>query len=217
MNTRVVIVCIAGLLLAGCGGGGQSQSRSGNDPGGLMHRVSSRALVTRPGTRLRFGQSATVPYQAPQAFPGLVPQYMLRVTVLGLSRAPRSIVAGQSVAGFPYYLRFRITNVGRRALPEQQNQADPEVMGAAAFFGSFLGNDSGCRTSSPPVRLRPGQTWTSCDAVIVPGSANRAKYTGQVPAYISSPVVWNAANRQRSLLTGRLLSTPEPSASRHRS
>jgi hypothetical protein len=185
------MVAIA-MIAASCGGSTTNTVTASREHGRVDLTPSAGDEFTPPGTRLRMGQSAIVPYQIKQGFLGETPTYRLRVTVVSLTRAPAGSDPAAPRGAVPYYLRFTVTNLGSRELSGKDNQAVPvlQSLGTQGFFGSFFGGNAACQNPAPN-ELAPGKTWSGCDSQEATGTVTGAEYTGGVTSYTSSPVIWN--------------------------
>src|ERR1700722_10727884 len=130
-------LCAASIALvaAGCGTGSTNSSSSGSavaaqatstvavaatTGGGSATSgggATGAGATTKPGATLAVGETATVPFQNPDSLSQAAPPYKLRVTVVSITKAPFSDFNGIKLdasekAGTPYYLRFKITNIG---------------------------------------------------------------------------------------------------------
>ena len=156
--------------------------------------------VTPPGAMLRMGQPALVLFHVQNSVPailrsiaGVTKRYELRVTVLSVTRAPRSALRGlpgDPGVGQVYYVRFEITNVGGGDPGDNVLYASPTLESTAPVseFG-VLGRSEPCEGSPAPKHFPYGHTWRSCASLSTPGAVNGAEYTGSA-SYVASPVTW---------------------------
>lgn len=186
---RVLVIALV-LLVAGCTGGDKtvrptatpaatpraSPSPSGPSPvatAPLTAPLRVAAGMTRPGTRLRFGQKATVPIR----------QFNPRLNgylegVLGIVVQPiRSIPGAQVKGNFDaesaaelkrsraYYVKIIITNESGNPLPLESPQFDGLYGDGDLSFNVLIGGEiPGCeQVGAPEAFDRRGARWVTCD------------------------------------------------------
>jgi hypothetical protein len=188
------------LAAAGCGGGSTSSSGSAG-AGAASTSVGGATTppggITKPGATLAVGQTARVPFRSPDSLSNAAPPYKLQVTVLSITRGSFSDFKGVQLdasekAGTPYYLRFKVTNVGNGDLGSNTGGAISGVddTGQDASSVTFFGSFPPCDETPPPKPFTRGKTWSSCYVYLVPGGIIGAHYNGFVDSYIESPVTW---------------------------
>jgi hypothetical protein len=210
-------LCAASIALvaAGCGTSSTNSSSSGSavaaqaastvttaattgggsaTSGGV---ATGAGATTKPGATLAVGETATVPFQNPDSLSQAAPPYKLRVTVVSITKAPFSDFNGIKLdasekAGTPYYLRFKITNVGQGDLASMTGGAISGVdnTGQDASSVIFFGDFPPCENTAAPKPFTHGKTWSTCYVYLVPGGITAAHYNGFVQSYIESPVTW---------------------------
>ncbi len=171
--------------------GSATGSRAGSEAR-LHPRVPAR--LTPPGTHLRYGETATVPYQGLNAtgLPGYV--YTVALTVSSISQEPNSVLVGtQRRIGVPYYIHYTLMNVGGGVLGAQTGFPVPLLETSVrdnAFFGSLLTLAS---CSGPPLHLSlmRGESWSGCVSVATHGRVSGAEYSESAQGYIQAPVTWS--------------------------
>jgi hypothetical protein len=208
-------LCAAPLALIGAGCGSSSSSSSAassrsapaatSSPasGGATSTSSasgttSGAGITAPGATLPVGQTATVPFQDPGTISKTAPSYKLMVTVDSISKASLSDFKGIELdanekASTPYYVRFKITNVGSGDLGTKAEAAIEGVdnTGEGQTSVTFIGDFPPCNDTTPPKPFTHGKTWSTCQVYMVPGGITAAQYDGgSLDSYIEKPVTW---------------------------
>jgi hypothetical protein len=204
-----VPVCAAliALAVAGCGGSsasssssgsaGQTPSTSGSGPATTAGGGATTAGgITKAGAKLAVGQTATVPYKSPDSVSNAPPPYRLQVTVVSITKASFSDFKGIQLdatekAGTPYYLRFKMTNVGSGDLGNPGGAiSGVDNTGQDASSVTFLGSFPPCDYKVPPKPFTHNKTWSTCSVYLAPGGITSVHYNGFVPSYIESPVTW---------------------------
>jgi hypothetical protein len=202
------------LIAAGCGSSSTNSTASGSavaaqatstvavaatTSGGspTSGAATGAGAITRPGASLAVGETATVPFQNPDSLSHAAPPDKLRVTVVSITKASFSDFRGIKLdasekAGTPYYLRFKITNVGQGDLGSTTGGAISGVdnTGQDASSVIFFGDFPPCENTVAPKPFTHGKTWSTCYVYLVPGGITGADYTGFVSNYIESPVRW---------------------------
>jgi hypothetical protein len=212
----VTPLCAVSLILAvaGCGGSSSSSSSSAAAGAGTTSTSSGAAAsaggtsssagasapaggITKPGTTLKIGQTAIVPFQSPAQTSNAAPPYKLQVTVESITKASISDFKGIQLdatekAGTPYYLRFKVTNIGTGDIGTNAEAAVSGLdnTGQEAESVTFIGTFPPCNDADAPKPFTHGKTWSTCQVYLVPGGITGATYSGFVESYISSPVKW---------------------------
>jgi hypothetical protein len=159
--------------------------------------TTSAAGLTPPGAKLAVGQTATVPFQSPNVVSNAAPPYKVQVTVASITKASFADFKGIQLdasekAGTPYYVKFKITNVGNGDLGTNAEGAISGIdnTGQDATSVTFIGSFPPCDDTTPPKPFTHGKTWSTCQVYLVPGGITGADYSGFVQTYIESPVTW---------------------------
>lgn len=195
-------LCAASIALAVAGCGSSSASSSSSSPGGATQSTSAGGAtttaggITKAGAKLAVGQTATVPFKSPDSLPNAAPKYKVQVTIVSITKASFSDFKGIQLdatekAGTPYYLRFKITNVGNGDLGNPGGAiAGVDNTGQDASSVTFLGSFPPCDDKLLPKPFTRTKTWSTCYVYLVPGGITAAHYNGFVQSYIESPVTW---------------------------
>jgi hypothetical protein len=188
------------VALTGCGSSSQSSSKSSAGPAAASSGTASPTSVggiAKPGAKLTIGQTATLPYQDPSSLSSGPAPYRLQVTVLSIKQGSLSDFKGVQLdatekATTPYYVRFKLTNVGSGDLKSGPLGAVSGVdnTGHSATSVTFIGDFPPCDDTSPPKPFTKGKTWSNCQVFFVPGGIKKVAYSGFVQKYIESPVTW---------------------------
>jgi hypothetical protein len=159
----------------------------------------ANAGVTKPGTALVIGQSATLLYSPPGASGS--PTFKLMITVQSLKKSTLADFNGVQLnatqkAGTPDYVKVRITNVGAGALTGSADYpAVPlegvDNTGQTQQSLTFIGDFPPCPDKAAPKPFSPGQAFDTCLTFLVPGGITKVAWNGTT-SYLNSPVTWAA-------------------------
>jgi hypothetical protein len=219
------------LGLAACGGG-SSPSATSSSPSTPPASTTPQAPASTPaapasssssggsassggltpaGTKLGFGQPATVTWVPPSADTGTGAKHgiKLQVTVLSIQKGTQADFANVQLNAkekkeTPYYVNLRLKALTGAKPPTSSD--DPgfafdaiddrgQQQSAITFFGTF----QRCDEKSVPKDFVSGKTYTTCFAYLMPGGGSIQQVTwpdGPVPAdgvsvYFDKPVVWS--------------------------
>lgn len=215
--SRVAVVLLAtALTAAGCGGGSDageaakgsgSTSPSASATGGSSS-VAAGSRLTRPGTKLAFGQPATVAYlpkQGRRGRPGGAgkpgkgrrPGTVLQLTVRGARQGRLSDLAGFNLTGryqrqaHYYYVPVTVRNAGKRRVgradvPLWGISDDNTLLPAVRFTSSF----DRCPSRQLPRAFAPGDRFRTCLVYLSPdrGSLEGVSYR---PTASVVPIEWH--------------------------
>ncbi len=199
------------LLLGACGssGGssGGSSSASSASGGATPASASSTATtsdtatagVTKPGTGLTVGQTATVTY-TPLTSSGNGKPRTLKITVASIRTGSSADLKGIDLSGapkgaVPQYATVTVTNVGPlsidvdgtsdaiQGIDHGGNQQDPV---------SFIGDFPPCNQNSSTTPVAAGASFHTCLTYLVSGGITKVGWTG-TDDYTSSPVTWSGS------------------------
>jgi hypothetical protein len=197
------------LAVAGCGSSSSHSSSSASSGAGTASTAAagtsssaagaatSSGAITQPGTTLKLGDTATVPFKSPASTSNGPPPYKLQVTVQSITKASISDFKGIQLdatekAGTPYYVRFKVMNVGDGDIGTYAEGAISGVdnTGQQAQSVTFIGTFPPCNDADQPKPFTRGKTWSTCQVYLVPGAITGADYSGFVDSCLSSPVKW---------------------------
>jgi hypothetical protein len=205
----MALLTAIGLSIAVAGCGGTARGSSSVRTVGKEEVAPVSSALTPPGAMLTIGQPALVPFQVQNSVPamlrsitGVTKRYELRITVLSVTRAPRSALRGlpsDRGLGRVYYVRFKITNVGGGDPGDDVLYASP-TLESTAPVGAFavLGRPEPCEGTLPPKHFPLGKTWRSCASLSTSGAVTGAEYRVS-GGYVASPVTWAVRSRARSI------------------
>jgi len=151
--------------------------------------VSAAPRLTPPGTHLRFGQTATLPYEPLPGMPRAGHVNTVAITVLSVTREPASVVSPMHI-GVPYFIRYKLTNVAGGPLGPELPAPFLRSTAPGSFFGTVRTRQS-CRGAPVPATLAPGKSLSACEAVATRGVVSGADYLGSSQRYIKAPVTWS--------------------------
>jgi hypothetical protein len=180
------------LLLAGCGSGGDSKADPTPSPTAPTPSVEvpSGVELTDAGTKLTFGQKATVPYRANERRGSV-----LELTVLGVTRARLADFAGYALddrtrASTPYYVQVKVTNVGTgdvggTDVPLWAVDQRDTLVHASTFTNSFRR----CPSTALPASFGPHTSTTTCLVYLLPDHGTMTA-TSFRPLQAFDPILW---------------------------
>jgi hypothetical protein len=199
------------LLLAACGSSGGSSagsSTASSASGGATPVAASStastsggaaAGVTKPGTGLSVGQTATVTY-TPLTSSGTGKPRTLKVTIASLRMGSAADLKALDVSGapngaLPQYATVTVTNLGPlsidvdgtsdalQGIDHSGNQQDPV---------SIIGDFPPCNQNSSTMPVADGASFHTCLTYLVSGGITKVGWTG-TDDYTSSPVTWSGS------------------------
>ncbi|HUA03887.1 MAG TPA: hypothetical protein VMB27_08295 [Solirubrobacteraceae bacterium] len=201
------------VLLGACGssggssssGGSASTAASGGAPpatastaGATTTSGRTTAGVTKPGTGLSAGQTATVPY-TPLTSSGNGKARTLKVTVASIRTGSAADLKGVDLSGapknaVPTYATVTVTNLGPQSIDVDGTS---DAMQGIDHDGnqqspvSFIGDFPPCNQNSSTTPVAAGASFHTCLTYLVSGGITKVAYTG-TDDYTSSPVTWSA-------------------------
>jgi hypothetical protein len=221
MKSRTAVLLVGGALALGlgaCGGGGGSDEGSADSsstPATTQEKAkeaptTSKGGLTPPGTKLKFGEAATLVWVPPSLhLEGKSEGPKLKVTVDSIEKG--SIGDFDEVEDLesdeqnstPYYMHIAIealedvsasieddADLGVTAIDDRGQEQE-----SITFFGEF----SACNDEEMPTGMKAGESFESCMAYLIPGGGSivEAKWdngpdeaNGEVTPYFEEPVVW---------------------------
>jgi hypothetical protein len=220
VKPRLIAVWSAGAALtaalAACGGGSGGSTPATPAAPSSSAPVSSSApatasgggALTPPGTRLGFGQSATVAWVPPgQSGNGAQQGFKLKVMVQSIQKGTigdfKNIeLNATEKKDTPYYVKVKVSAL-QNALPAKTD--DPAITftaiddrGQSQESITFLGTFSRCDEVDAPKPFTAGKSYESCFTYLMPGGGSIQKVqwssgpsaADQVTPYFDKPVVW---------------------------
>lgn len=205
-NAAAVVAAALAVLgaTAGCGSSAKSSGSSGSTTASTAPATSTASGaavaggITKPGAQLTVGQTATVPFKNPGDASNGPDRFRLAVTVLSITKGSQSDFNGVQLdatqkASTPYYVRFKVTNVGHGDLGTSIEAVLQGIdnTGQEQQSVTFIGTFPPCNDVTPPKPFTHGKTWTSCQVFMVPGGIHAVAYQGGGDQnYLSAPVRW---------------------------
>ena len=211
----VLSAVLTTLLLGACGSSGSSSSAGGSAStasGGAASAGSSSAVtpaattsgsspagITKPGTGLSAGQTATVTY-TPLTSSGNGKPRTLKVTVASIRTGSTADLKGIDLSGapkgaVPQYVTVTVTNLGPlsidvdgtsdaiQGIDHDGNQQSPV---------SFIGDFPPCNQNSSTTPVGDGASFHTCLTYLVSGGITKVGWTG-TDDYTNSPVTWSGS------------------------
>jgi hypothetical protein len=210
LSRRALLVGAAALGIAGCGSSSSTTSTQSpvttaaaaststtTSSTGTSTSGEGESGVTKPGTALAVGQSATVPFERLDTTTSTsAPKLKMQVKVTAIEKGTLNDFNGIKLdasqkAGTPYYVKVQMTNLSALdggtdpAVDVQGVDSTGETQQSVTFLGSF----PRCESKEPPKPFTKGKSFETCLVFLVPGGITKAAYTG-TEAYISTPVTW---------------------------
>lgn len=199
-----MLACIATSLgLSACGGGSSKQETPAAPPAATTTEPTGTSAggMTRPGAKLKLGDTAHVKFKPLNAPINSKKTYKLDVTVLKIEKGEigdfKSIdLDAAQKKSTPYYVSVRVSNPG----PEVPVKSDdPDIrfdgiddrgqeQGSLTFIGTF----DRCDDKTAPTPFASGKSYESCLAYLVPGggSIRQVNWSG-ADEYVLKPIAWN--------------------------
>jgi hypothetical protein len=212
LTATVLALGVAACGSSGSGGGTQSSSTAAPAATTSSAAATTSAAATSssaasaggntaaPGTSLKAGQSATVPFATTLKSGQDGPSYKLSVNVESITKGSLADFNGIQLdatekASTPYYVKVKITSLGPGTIASTDNDPAIQVQGvdktgqtqqSVTFFGDF----PKCDDKGAPKTMGVGSTFATCLTFLVPGGITKAAYTG-TESYIAKPVTWS--------------------------
>ena len=153
-----------------------------------------------PGTSLKLGKAATVPFTTTLKSGKNGPTYKLSVQVQSMDKGTLTDFNGIQLdaaekASTPYYVKAKITNLGPAKIDTESNDPGIQIEGvdktgetqqSVTFFGDF----PKCDEKSAPNPMAAGSSFETCLTFLIPGGITKVAYTG-TESYIDKPVTWS--------------------------
>lgn len=184
------VVLAATLALAGCGGEEKPTTKpTVTLPTGNVH-VPDGVELTKAGTNLKFGATATVAYE-----PNSQRNTVLQMTVTAATEGTIAdlgsyVLDDRTKASTPYYVTVSVKNVGdgdvgQTPIPLWAVDDKDTLIQASSFTNAF----AKCPSTPLPTTFAPNATATACLVYLVP---DHGKLTGVSfrPLQAVAPIVW---------------------------
>lgn len=190
------LLAAGGVLLAGCSSGGQPQAKkhpsSSPSPSPTTTvDIPKGVSLTQPGSKLSFGDTATVAYEADK-HSGTVLKLTVKSATRGrISDLSRFVLDRSSRASTPYYVKVAVANVGQsrvggEAVPVYGVDSSNVLLPPATFTTPF----QKCPSRHLPDRFKPGDSFSTCLVYLAPSheTMTAASYR---PDQAFDPITWN--------------------------
>jgi hypothetical protein len=184
------VVLAAALLLAGCGGEEKPTTKpTVTLPTGNVN-VPDGVELTKAGTDLKFGETATVAYE-PNSQRNTVLQMTVSAATEGaIADLSSYVLDDRTKASTPYYVTVSVKNVGdgdvgQTPIPLWAVDDSDTLIQASSFTNAF----TKCPSTPLPTTFAPNATVTACLVYLVP---DHGKLTGLSfrPLQAVAPIVW---------------------------
>jgi hypothetical protein len=202
LSVLAAVLAAVSLLLAGCGGSSDKPhnaaraqaSKASTAPSVVPPTgdvtVPAGVQITPPGTKLSFGQTATVAYE-----PNSKRNSVLQLTVTKVRRARISDLAAyvldkRARRSTPYYVTVKVHNagtgdVGRTDVPLWLVDQDNTLIHSSGFTNRF----AACPSTTLPRKFGPDASLQTCLLYLVP---NHGHFTAMSyrPLQAFEPITW---------------------------
>jgi hypothetical protein len=189
---RFLVMGVAAVMVLGACGGQQEQVAPKPTVSLPTESVTVPAGVTltKPGTELGFGDTATVGFAPTPKRSTALALTVARVFRGRISDLARFDLNRAARASRPYYARVKVRNVGdgqigRSAIPLWGLASDNTLIGASGFTTSFRT----CPSGALPKSFGAGATTRTCLVFLVPAGASLVGVSYR-PVMAEAPVVW---------------------------
>lgn len=191
-TSRVLVPALAcSLALAACGGTEQEEKKAApSSTPSTTVSVPDGVTLTDLGSRLAFGEKATVAYE-----PNKERSSVLEITVKGVQRASISelgsyVLDDATSKSVPYYVTMDLTNVGqgdlgRTEVPIFLVDSTDTLVHSSSFTNTF----KPCPSTPFPDSFAPAATLTTCQLYLVPEGAAYKEMSFR-PVQDVEPIVW---------------------------
>jgi hypothetical protein len=185
-----VLLVAASLALAGCGGSEKPTTKPTVTLPTSNVNVPAGVTLTKAGTKLEFGEKATVAYE-----PNAQRNTVLEMTVLSATQGTIAdlstyVLDDRTKASTPYYVQVEVKNVGdgdvgQSPIPLWAVDDADTLIQASSFTNAF----TKCPSTPLPSTFAPNATATACLVYLVP---DQGKLTGVSfrPLQAVAPIVW---------------------------
>jgi hypothetical protein len=186
------LVASAGLILSGCGGSATPKAKPTKTPVNTATQVPvpSGVTLTKYGTELEFGDSATVAYA-----PNEKRKSVLELTVLSAAKGTISDLSNYSLedrtrASTPYYVRVSVKNVGtgdvgRTPIPLFMVDNRNTLVSASSFTNTF----KKCPSVPLPKTFGPQATISTCLVYLAPDHGTMTGVSFRA-VQENAPILW---------------------------
>ncbi|RII11225.1 hypothetical protein DSC45_29165 [Streptomyces sp. YIM 130001] len=206
-------VVTVGLGLSGCNDGGDDsgssdkakpeasatespakdeESPAADEGSGDDGRDAPAGDVAKPGTKLKVGDRAVLPFEYTSEKKGTV-----AVTVTEIAKGAESDMSafGEKAKGMtPYYIKMKVENVGGTDLTYASLKLDGVLEGGGGTGVVLIGDIPGkCDSESAPAEFKTkGASYETCTLTASKGAPVTSAEFDEGDAYSDNPVVWGS-------------------------
>ena len=187
------LVVGAGLALSACGGSATPQAKATTEPVNTATQVPvpSGVTLTKYGTELKFGDTATIAY-----LPNDQRKTVLELSVLSASKGTINDLSSYALedrtkASSVYYVRISVKNVGtgdvgRTPVPLYLVDNRDTLIRPSSFRNAPFAK---CPSVSMPTTFGPGATFSTCLVYLAPDHGAMAGISFR-PDQANAPILW---------------------------
>lgn len=193
------VLLLAGVLsLSGCGGTSQAKadpsasSSASPSPAAPTPSVPvpSGVTLTAPGTKLSFGQTATVPYEPNDKRASVLALTVTSATRASLKDFAAYVLDNRTRASTPYYVHVAVKNVGTgdvggTDVPLWAVDQHNVLIHSSSFTNAF----TRCPSPTLPKHFGPAATLKTCLVYLVPNGGTMTSASFR-PLQAFDPIVW---------------------------
>lgn len=187
------LLAAAALTLAGCSSGGQPAAHkkpsSSPSPTSTVS-VPAGVTLTNPGSKLSFGDTAAVIYQADQQHGTVLKLAAKSATKGRIGDLSQFVLSGSASGSTPYYVHVSVSNAGQGqigggAVPLYGVDANNVLLPPVTFTTPF----KKCPSKQLPKKFGPGDTLSTCLVFLAPnhGTLTAVSYR---PDQTFNPITW---------------------------
>lgn len=196
-----VLALACSLALTACGGDKAATSGSTSGPtASVQSDAPSGVALTKPGTRLEFGETATVAYAPNSAKKSTLELNVVKVQKASIAELGSYQLDAATRASTPYYVSVQVTNVGDGDLggagvPIYLVDSTDTLVQSSSFTNRF----APCPSTGLPASFAPQAKTTACLLFLVPASASYREISFR-PVQDVAPIIWEGAPGQSRAL-----------------
>jgi hypothetical protein len=189
----VVVLLAAALVLGGCGGTPKAEK---TDPTPSVTtptqsvEVPAGVTLTDAGTKLAFGQSATVAYQPNDKRSTVLRLQVTKVTRGTIAELSAYVLDARTRQSTPYYVHVKVANlgtgdVGHTDVPLWVVDNTDTLIHSSSFTNSF----TKCPSKALPTPFAPHATLSTCLVYLVPNHGTLTSVSFR-PVQALEPILW---------------------------
>jgi hypothetical protein len=186
------ILLAATLALSGCGKSGTEKvapTPTASAPTPSV-QVPSGVTLTAPGTDLKFGDSATVPYRPNDKRGSVLELKVKKVIRANISDFSSYVLNAHTLTSTPYYVRVKVRNVGAgdvggTDVPVWAVDGNNTLVHSSSFTNTF----KRCPSTALPANFAPSAATTACLVFLLPDHGTLAGVSFR-PLQSFAPIEW---------------------------